>query len=250
MKQAQALRNVEAPMALQFWLNEASKFEDPYQAREGYVYAYASEAGPSTQAVDHFVPNVLLGGGENYALALQFDAWAPLTDGSFALFEGGPKAISNSSVAASYFTELKDASSLLRPQTLNTAILVTAEPESDQKHEASLSKLIQAERDMVEVDEDYLSLAEIAVGQAKTFVDREMPDERPVISVTDDGHVLLHWRGVEAGLLLAFTGEPCGYYAIKRPGSFFAGSEVPFDLDAPLPSEALAMLRELAPVCA
>jgi hypothetical protein len=114
-----------------------------------------------------------------------------------------------------------------------------------QRNDSPLASAIQQESETSEVDEEFRQAAATAVRQAMEFVCRQIPDGRPMVSVTDSGRVVLHWRGSDVGLLLIFTDEQVAYYSIKRAGGFFGTHEVSFCLDMPLPQEARAVLKSL-----
>lgn len=132
----------------------------------------------------------------------------------------------------------------LKPQTI--AASRTISPAHPSPGAPTLVSRIRAVLEGVELDPEEAVDASKAVEDACAFVSREIPDETPIVMVSDDGVVMLQWRRSDSGVLLAFSGDGTVTVSVKRPGGMYSSNPQNIPIAYHLPDEARAAIEKFA----
>lgn len=108
-----------------------------------------------------------------------------------------------------------------------------------------LAQMIGAVYKRTSLDEDVAKEAERAVADARAFANREIPEEKPLVMVSDDGLVMLQWRDESSGVLLIFTGDGTGSYSVKPSGGSYTANNLEFSLADGLPAIVKSEIKRI-----
>jgi hypothetical protein len=112
-----------------------------------------------------------------------------------------------------------------------------------ERTKSSLAGRIQRLRDDVFLEPASEKQADAAISDAVEFVQRELPDGRPRVQLTEDGVITLQWRNEDVGVLMVFAGGGTVTYSIRTPGTSYASGARELSLQSPLPDELLRVIR-------
>jgi hypothetical protein len=152
-----------------------------------------------------------------------------------------PRDINPSFISFSY---AGNSSSGAASESSEDDAIVASPPEASGV--SPLARMILEAHKGTSLDEDVVEEAQRAVDDACAFANREIPEQKPLVMVSDDGLVMLQWRNENSGVLLIFTGDGTGNYSIKCPGGSYTANNVEFLLADGLPAVVRSEIERIA----
>lgn len=112
--------------------------------------------------------------------------------------------------------------------------------------DSSLACTIQAVFERADLETDAFVLAQDAVVDAKRFANDRLGIEKPAVSVSEEGAIVLRWQVSDRGVMMVFVGDGTSTYSIKGSGEFFAANAQEFCLTAGPPEDLMSEIKSLS----
>ncbi len=125
-----------------------------------------------------------------------------------------------------------------------TAALPSIVPASESKPSV-LATAIEATLGQTSVEPGCEDAARSAVSDAAAIARREFPNSTPSVELTEEGVLTLQWQTPRKGLMVVFVGDGTATYSIREPGGWYSASPKEFSLNAEMPHELHAAIREV-----
>jgi hypothetical protein len=152
----------------------------------------------------------------NIGFTLQLESFQPV---EFKLFEVTPFTAATQMIGYRPDVELqevyKSANGFMQALSLH----------SDDEAAVETSEIaiqIKNELDDTELDPEFQPIARAAAEDAIEFMDAHLAGESPLVMISDDGTLMLEWRGKQAEVLLMFRGDDDAAFSVSAKGEFYA----------------------------